>query len=365
LSDSAARRPRILLADDNAAMREYVGGLLGGLYEVQAVGDGLAALAAAQEKSPDLVLTGITMPGLDGFGLLRELRAGSRTRMVPVILLPERAGAESTVDGLNAGADDFLAKPFTAQELLARVRTHLELARVRRECVVELERSNKDMETFSYSVSHDLRAPLRAIDGFSKALLDEYGGKLDEQALHYLQRVRTATQKLSTLINDLLELSRVGRGGLRRELIDLTEMARGVIAELESGDPLRNVAIEIEGGLWAAADAHLVTIVLVNLLGNAWKFTAKRAEARIAFGRECRGDETVFYVRDNGAGFDLAYAGKLFAPFQRMHADAEFEGSGIGLATAQRVISRHGGQMWAEAAVDAGATFHFTLGNTQ
>ena len=359
----AGRRPRILWADDNADMRDYVRRLLADRYDVLAVPDGLAALAAARDKSPDLVLTDVMMPRLDGFGLLRELRIDARTRTIPVILLSARAGEESTVEGLEAGADDYLAKPFSARELLARVRTHLELARVRREWAIELEQANKELEAFSYSVSHDLRAPLRSIDAFSKALLDEYGEKLDERACHYLDRIRAGTQRMSALINDLLNLSRMTRTPLRKESISLTELARGVVAELHTREPSRNVAIEIADGLSARGDKRLITIALVNLLGNAWKYTAKRPETQIAFGRENKGNEAVFYVRDNGAGFDMAYAGKLFAPFQRLHLDSEFEGTGIGLATVQRIISRHGGRIWTEAAVDEGATFFFTLGD--
>jgi len=168
---------------------------------------------------------------------------------------------------------------------------------------------------------------------------------------------------MSGLIDDFLNLSRVSRAVLRRELVNLTEMARGVVTELRNREAARKVAIEIADGLTARGDARLITIVLVNLLGNDWKYTAKRPEARIAFGRESNGSEIVFYVRDNGAGFDMAYADKLFGPFQRLHADSEFEGTGIGLATVQRIVSRHGGRIWAEAAVDKGATFFFTLGD--
>jgi light-regulated signal transduction histidine kinase (bacteriophytochrome) len=346
-------------------MRDYVRRLLAERYEVVAVPDGLAALAAAQENPPDFVLTDIMMPRLDGFGLLRELRSNPQTRTTPVVLLSARAGEESTVEGLNAGADDYLAKPFSAQELLARIRTHLELARVRREWANEIEKSNKELESFSYSVSHDLRAPLRAIDGFSKAVLDEYAGKLDQQADHYLRRIRTGAQKMSAVINDLLDLSRIGRGVLRKESISLTELARNIVTELQRKDPLRKVVIEIEDGLFATCDSPFVTVALMHLLGNAWKYTAKRLDAHIKFGQENNGHGTAFYVQDNGAGFDLAYADKLFAPFQRLHLDSEFEGTGIGLATAHRVITCHGGRIWADAAVDAGATFHFTLGDVR
>jgi light-regulated signal transduction histidine kinase (bacteriophytochrome) len=244
-------------------------------------------------------------------------------------------------------------------------RLNEELERRVEERTAELAAVNKELESFSYSVSHDLRAPLRAIDGFSKALLDEYAGKLDEHACHYLDRVRTGSQKMSGLIDDLLDLSRITRIALRKESINLTELGRSVVADLQNGEPSRKVTIAIADGLTACGDSRLITIVLVNLLGNAWKYTGKRQQAQVAFEQENKGSETVFYVRDNGAGFDMAYVDKLFAPFQRLHQDSEFEGTGIGLATVQRIISRHGGRIWAEAAVDEGATFYFTLGDTR
>jgi signal transduction histidine kinase len=196
-------------------------------------------------------------------------------------------------------------------------------------------------------------------------LLDEYGGKLDKEGRHYLDRVRAGTQKMSALIDDLLNLSRITRAPLRKQPISLTELARSVIAELREKEPSRKVTVRIADGLAARGDARLVTIVLVNLLGNAWKFTARQSEARIEVGQENKGSDTVFSVKDNGAGFDMAYADKLFAPFQRLHGDSEFEGTGIGLATVQRIVSRHGGRIWAESAVGKGATFFFTLGGTQ
>lgn len=357
------KRPRILLAGDNADMRDHVCRLLADRYDVLAVPDGLTALSKAQEEPPDLVLSDVMMPGLDGFGLLRELRNHARTQTIPVILLSARAGEESAVEGLDAGADDYLAKPFSTRELLARVRTHLELARVRREWAKELEQANRELEAFSYSISHDLRAPLRAIDGFSKALLHEYGDKLDEQGSRYLDRVRAAAQRMATLIDDLLSLSRISRATLRRERVSLTELAHGAVAALRERDPSRSISIEIAGGLQAYCDARLIAIVFENLLGNAWKFTANQPQAQIAVGQENKGNETIFFVRDNGAGFDMAYADKLFAPFQRLHQEREFEGRGIGLATVQRIISRHGGRIWAEAEVGKGAAFRFTMGN--
>jgi len=362
---TGARRSRILWADDNADMRDYVRRLLSDRYDVLAVPDGLTALSNAQEDPPDLVLSDVMMPGLDGFGLLRELRNDARTKAIPVILLSARAGEESAVEGLDAGADDYLAKPFSARELRARVRTHLELARVRKEWTNELEQSNKALEAFSYSISHDLRAPLRGIDGFSKALLEEYGDKLDGEGRRYLDRVRTATQKMSARIDSLLNLSRISRAALRKKPISLTELARSVFADLLEKDPARKVAVRVADGLAASGDPNLLAIAITDLIGNAWKFTAGQSEAQIEVAQENEGSETVFWVRDNGAGFDMAYADKLFAPFQRLHDDAEFEGDGMGLATVQRIILRHGGRIWAESAIGKGATFFFTLGGTQ
>jgi signal transduction histidine kinase len=227
----------------------------------------------------------------------------------------------------------------------------------------ELATANQELEAFSYSVSHDLRAPLRGIDGFSRALLDDYDGKvLDEQGAHYLKRVRANTQRMAELIDDLLHLSRVTRADLVRAKVDFTRLACKVSADLAAREPERHVDFRIAEGLVAYVDAHLLAIVLENLLGNAWKFTARRPDARIEVGRETDGSEHPFFVRDNGAGFDMAYAGKLFGVFQRLHEAASFEGTGIGLATVQRIIHRHGGRIWAESAPDRGATFFFTLG---
>jgi signal transduction histidine kinase len=361
-NQSPARgRARVVWADDNADMREYVRRLLAPHYQVFAVGDGEAALRAVHAERPDLVLSDVMMPGLDGFGLLKKLRADPETRNVPVILLSARAGEESAIEGLSAGADDYLVKPFSAKELYARVRTHLELARERRGRAEELERANQELGTFSYSVSHDLRAPLRAIDGFSKALLSDYAEQFDETGRHYLKRIRAGSQRMSTLIDDLLSLSRISRAPLKRDVLNLSSIAESVTNELRAREPAREVISEVARGLMAHGDAHLLTIALENLLGNAFKFTSKAKRAQIWVGQERREHEQIFFVRDTGAGFDMTYANKLFAPFQRLHADTEFEGTGIGLATVQRIISRHGGRIWADAVPGQGATFFFTL----
>ncbi len=228
----------------------------------------------------------------------------------------------------------------------------------------ELEATNRELESFSYSVSHDLRAPLRSIDGFSQILLEDYSDSLDEDGADYLGRVRAASQRMGQLIDDLLTLSRTARLLMRREVLDLSELAESVASELRGRDPDRDVEFVIAEKLVVSGDARLLRVALENLLANAWKFTSRTEDARIEFGGVRRGKSsggTVYFVSDNGAGFDMSYAGKLFGAFQRLHPPEEFEGTGIGLATVQRVIRRHGGDVWAEGEVGRGATFYFTL----
>jgi light-regulated signal transduction histidine kinase (bacteriophytochrome) len=236
-----------------------------------------------------------------------------------------------------------------------------ELAETRAVLADELERKNKELEAFSYSVSHDLRAPLRSIDGFSKALLDDYADRLDATGQRYLERVRIAAQRMGDLIDDLLKLSQVGRWELKRKRVDLSDLARKVATELQSGTPGKQVQVLIADGVVADADYRLLQVVLENLLGNAWKFTTKVAEATIEFGVSQQDEVPTYFVRDNGAGFDLAHAGRLFTPFQRLHPEGAFPGTGIGLATVHRIVDRHGGRVWAESVVDRGATFLWTL----
>ncbi len=225
----------------------------------------------------------------------------------------------------------------------------------------ELAAANRELEAFAYSVSHDLRAPLRAIDGFSQALLEDYGERLDGPGLDYLRRVRAASQRMAALIDDLLQLSRLTRAPLQPRVLDISSMARDILAELQEQQSGRHVQVEIQPGLQVWGDPGLLRTALQNLLDNAWKYTSKTANARIEVGCEEADAGKVFYVRDNGAGFDMRYADKLFGPFQRLHHPSEYEGTGIGLATVQRIIHRHGGHIWAESSPGQGATFYFSL----
>lgn len=225
----------------------------------------------------------------------------------------------------------------------------------------QLEASNKELEAFSYSVSHDLRTPLRSIDGFSQAILEDCAGALNDQGKSHLHRIRSAAQRMASLIDDLLNLAKLTRAEIHAERLNVSNLARSVAAELRRAHPGREVEMQIEDGLEAIADCRLLRVVLENLLGNAWKFTSQRAHANIEFGKAEANGDAAYFVRDNGAGFDAAYAERLFGAFQRLHAMTEFPGTGVGLATVQRIIHRHGGRVWAEGTVDRGATFYFTL----
>jgi light-regulated signal transduction histidine kinase (bacteriophytochrome) len=247
-----------------------------------------------------------------------------------------------------------------ADEESRRLNTELE-QRVRAR-TAQLEASNKELEAFVYSASHDLRAPLRGIDGWSLALVEDYGNQLEPGALNYLDRVRSETHRMGHLIDDLLQLSRISRSEMHRDTVDLSRAAESIAARLREAHPKRQLEFTIQPAITAFGDGRLLEVALTNLLQNAVKFSGSRAHARIQFDAVEREGQTVFTVRDNGVGFDMAYASHLFGPFQRLHSDSEFPGSGIGLATVQRVIHRHGGRVWAEAEPGQGATFYFTLG---
>jgi len=266
------------------------------------------------------------------------LAASSQSRLALLSVIEDQKQADEEIHRLNA-------------ELEQRVF----------ERTAELENVNKELETFSYSVSHDLRTPLRSIEGFSQVLLEDYQDTLDDTAKSYLDRVRKATQHMGNLIDDMLKLSRVTRSEFYRASVDLSTMVREILEKLQKDNSDRTVDVIIQEGVFVNGDPNLLNIALENLVGNAWKFTSREEKSQVEFGTTVKEGKTVYFIRDNGVGFDMTYVDKLFGAFQRLHTTLEFPGTGIGLATVQRIINRHGGQVWVEAKVGKGATFYFTL----
>jgi two-component system NtrC family sensor kinase len=385
--------PKKLLAVDDSEtyLQELAGALRGDGYEVVLARSGEEALDLLAVQPVECILLDLLMPGIGGEETCRRVKAVPVLRDIPIVMLTALEDRDAMIRGLGAGADDYIAKSSEFEVLRARVlaqirrkqfedenrlireqllrreleaaeaRAAREVAEARAALAEELECKNKELEAFSYSVAHDLRTPLRSVDGFSQALLEDYTDKLDDVGKQYLRHVRESAQQMGQLIDDLLSLSRVTRGDFEREQVDLTAITSSVATRLQKQHAGRKVELVVADGLVAAGDVRLLTIALENLLGNAWKFTGKRANARIEVGScDNRGRRT-YFVRDNGAGFDMTYASKLFGVFQRLHSVSEFEGTGIGLATVDRVVRRHGGRIWAEGEVGSGATFFFTL----
>jgi len=383
---------RILAVDDSPTHLNELGEILSGAgYEVQLAHSGAEALLLLSVQPVDCVLLDLVMPGIDGIETCRRIKAAPGLRDIPVMMLTAVEDRQSMIEALSAGADDYLAKAGDPDTLRARVMAQIrrkqqqektrhireellrreieaaeeraarETAEAKAAMATELELKNQELEAFSYSVAHDLRAPLRSIDGFSLALIEDYADLIDAPGREFLDRIRDSAAHMSRLIDDLLALSRVTRGEFTRREVDLSAIAGAVIGRLRLADPDRRVEVDITDALWASGDPALLEVALANLLGNAWKFTRKTEHARISLGLEVIDRQKVFVVRDNGAGFDMAQAGKLFNVFTRLHPSRDFEGTGIGLATVLRVVRRHGGRIWAEGKIAAGAAFFFTL----
>lgn len=384
---------RILVIDDNVVYLEHVDRQLRDEgYEVVKATSGEAALDLLAVERVDCILLDLLIPGMSGAETCARIKASPQMRNLPLVMLTGREDPAALVEGMNAGADDFVSKSEKFEVIKARVRAQLrrkqfedETRRVREEFLQkdaetraarqqaeahaallrELEQKNRDLELlnaelqmFAYAVSHDLRQPLRAMDGFSQVLLEDYAAGLDDRGRHYLGRVRAAAQRMGELVEGLLVLSRVTRKELTHTPLRIDTLALRVVERLRDTEPERIVEVRVAEEMHAYGDPMLVESILENLLGNAWKFTTGRVPAIIDVGTT---DGDVFFVRDNGAGFRMDYAHKLFAPFQRLHSDKEFPGTGMGLATTQRIIRRHGGRIWAESEPGNGAAFFFTL----
>jgi two-component system, sensor histidine kinase and response regulator len=384
-------RVNILLVDDQPANVLALEAMLQGLGQnLITAGSGREALKLLLTHEFAVVLLDVKMPDMDGFETATLIRQRDKSRHTPIIFLTAADKSQTlAVRGYAVGAVDYLVKPVVPEFVRSKVAVFVELAKkseqlrrqtqllqaseqeardlaeVRAVLVRDLEHKNRELESFSYAVSHDLRAPLRRIESFSRAVQESQGDRLDDAGRHYLDRVREASQQMSRLIDDVLYLARVTGADMREQEVDLSGLVTLLLDRIREAEPDRKVEVKVRPGVTAAADGQLLRIALANLLENAWKFTARTPDARIEFGVTNAGGEPTYFVRDNGAGFDMAYADRLFGPFQRLHRASEFPGTGIGLATVQRIVHRHGGRVWAEGMLGQGATFHFTIGRVR
>jgi two-component system, sensor histidine kinase and response regulator len=362
-------------------------------FEVMLAEDGESLLEQVKYALPDIILLDVMMPGINGFETCRRLKANETTKDIPVIFMTSLTDTADKVKAFNVGGIDYVTKPLEHEEVLARVTTHLKLRNLQKKLkeqnerlqqeiqerlraeqeikqlndnlknrTVQLEAVNQELEAFGYSVSHDLSNPLSIINGYSYILQESEIIKNDSDAQYSVTRIRSAAKRMEQLIEDLMHLSKVTRSEIRFESVALSEIAKEIAESLKVSAPERNTDFIIADNVVAQGDSGLLKIVLENLLGNAWKYTGKESCAQIEFGVETGDlDRSVYFVRDNGVGFDPEDAGKVFRPFVRLHTRKQFEGTGIGLATVQRIIQRHGGHVWVQAEVEAGATFYFTV----
>jgi two-component system sensor histidine kinase/response regulator len=370
---------RLLIVDDESLQMKALADTLSiEGYATTGFTSAQRALDALREQEFDLLLTDLQMPEMDGIALLTAARAISPDHVA--IVMTGHAAIDTAVRAMQAGALDYIVKPFKLSIILPVINRALavrELRRTNRQLEArvhertqeleaanrQLEAVNRELESFSYSVSHDLRAPARTVLGFCETYMEDFKDSIPAEGLPILQRVEAGAQRMGQLIEDLLELSQLGRRPLLRGNIDLDGLASRLIEDLFAKEPLRRADTEVLMGDLGDCngDASLIEQVWVNLLSNAFKFTRARRPGSIELGRRTDKSATVYFVRDNGAGFNSQYAHKLFGVFQRLHAESEFEGTGVGLSIVQRIIQRHGGRIWAEGEVGKGATFHFTL----
>ena len=370
-------RVNILIVDDDATKRFALRTILAPLDEnIIEASSGADALRQLLRSEFAVVLLDVRMPIMDGFETAQLIRQRPRSELTPLIFVTALDQAETDMGrGYNLGAVDFVFAPvvpaimrakvtvfvelYRAQQELRRYRTQLEM--LVEERTIALTAINRELEAFSYAVSHDLRGPLVAFDAMSKAMLESYGGELDARATANLEKMREASERMTSVFDGLQMLFRLTSGEIRREELDISSMAAKVAEEMSAGDPKSSTQVEVTPGIVASGDRRLVQILLANLVNNAWKFSGTNPSPHITVGREVVDGESRVFVRDNGVGFDMIDSHRLFGAFQRLHSQSEFPGAGIGLATARRIVNRHGGRIWAEGAVGEGATFYFVL----
>ncbi len=405
---------KIMIVEDSSVQAKKLRFLLEeNGFEVEVYSNGSDAYKRLEEVKPILIISDIVMPEMDGYEFCTNVKASAALREIPIILLTSLRDPLDIIKGLQAGADNFITKPYEENYLMSRIQYLLANRNIRQsggaEMVIEimfkgnkyainsekkqildlllsvyeaaiqrndeliqtqaqLEAANEDLisanhelESFAHTVSHDLRAPLHLIKGYAQVLEDDYSNVLDEPALNFLKIIDKSVNSMARLVEDLLNFSRSAHADLDIQTIDIAPICHSIINKFERNSPERKVQVEIESDLRVKTDPGLIEIVLENLLSNAWKYTGKKPDPCISVGQEIRNNETVLFVRDNGDGFEMANVQKLFTPFQRLHTNQEFQGTGVGLATVKRIIERHGGRIWAEGEKGSGATFYWTI----
>jgi light-regulated signal transduction histidine kinase (bacteriophytochrome) len=365
ISSSDILKASILIVDDRDANISLLEQMLrgAGYVTIASTRNSHEVCELHRQNRYSLILLDLQMPGPDGFQVMENLKTIETDGYLPVLVIT--AQSLHKLRALKAGAKDFVSKPFDLAEVLMRVHNMLEVRLLHLETKRlndQLQITNEELQSFSYSVSHDLRAPLRHVIGFVELLQQDAGPSLSEKSLRHLTTISQAAKRMGDLVDNLLAFSRLGRTALQKTDVNLDELVRETLGDFQAETKKRGIAWDIHPLPSTRADHALLRMVLLNLVANAVKFTGARAEAKIEIGCVPHdNDETAIFIRDNGAGFDPQYASKLFGVFQRLHSQAEFEGTGIGLANVQRIIRRHGGRVWAEGAVDRGATFYFSI----
>jgi len=373
MNNNFTNTPHLLVVDDNTVHMIALSNALmdTGEYQVTAVSSPHEALKLLQQQNFDLVLTDLRMPEMDGIDFLR--RAHEFDSGIVGIVMTGHGAIDTAIEAMKAGALDYVLKPFKLSTIIPVLKRGLEVRQLRtevaqlqsrvREHVVELEVANQELEAFSYTVSHDLRAPLRVISGMSTVLVQSYAPQMSGEAQQLVSKISVSANHMSQLIDHLLEFASLSRQPIARRQVDVAAIVLEVLDMLYQSNINDKIKVIIGDLPIASADPMLLRQVYSNLLANAFKFTRWRKDAQVEIGFQNEGAENIYFVRDNGAGFDMSQAGELFKVFHRLHNKAQFEGTGVGLAFVHRIVQRHGGRIWADAAVNQGATFYFTLGS--
>ncbi|MFZ4522666.1 MAG: sensor histidine kinase [Bacteroidales bacterium] len=356
---------KILVIEDEQPLRESICDILefeG--YSVLQAENGKIGVELTHEWKPDIILCDVMMPVMTGMEVLATLRSSEATRLIPFIFITALSGRSDIRSGMELGADDYINKPITRDELLGAITVRLKKAdiiRKKSEHADDLELINKGLNAFAHSVSHDLKAPLRALDGYSKILMDEYTGILDKDGLRYLETIRSNSAKMRELIDGLMLFSRQRKAEISRSLVNMKRLAEIVVAESTAEKRKNPVEIILADIPDALGDVTMMRQVFVNLISNAIKYSSKKKQPVIEIGYTVIENEGVYFVKDNGVGFDMKYYSKLFGVFHRLHSENEFKGIGIGLSIVKDIVEKHGGRVWAEGVPEQGTTFYFTL----